>query len=516
MRGKHHPRKQTSLTPAHGNEPLERQAWALTMKDLRELAGEGVTQVQLAERSGVPNSSICRYEQGDKIPSPRTLEKLARGAGVPLLVVLDILLPAHRSAVAARLHGQGSDLTALADTVVDSLARVLRPQVLELVETLRRHAARPPWSAEVLPSEADRQDASALWAVLWASAPEERKLLFEEAWEFRSWAVCEVGCAESLKVAPHSPKLALGMAELAVEVAERMPGDKMFQQRLRGYAGCHLGNAHKAGSQPRKAEAVFAQALPLFKAGAVADPGLLNEARVFGLEASLRIDQRLPAQALDLLNRGLVVDRHGEAKYLLINRAQALELLGDYKGAVTSLRQAAPLVAHDPDRRLQLVVEFSLLATLCHLKQFAEAEPLLDQVRALAVEQGNDMDELRTRWLTGWVRAGLGRKAEAMALLEQVRDEFSALAMPYDTALATMELAVLYQEEGRSAEVKELAVRLAWVFHAEGVEREALAALRLFCEAAREESLTVALARQIADFLYRAQHDPELKFDARG
>jgi len=47
------------------------------------------------------------------------------------------------------------------------------------------------------------------------------------------------------------------------------------------------------------------------------------------------------------------------------------------------------------------------------------------------------------------------------------------------------------------AEVRETAAEMLWIFKAQGVHREALAALRLFCEAAKQETATVALARQV-------------------
>jgi hypothetical protein len=51
------------------------------------------------------------------------------------------------------------------------------------------------------------------------------------------------------------------------------------------------------------------------------------------------------------------------------------------------------------------------------------------------------------------------------------------------------------------------------IFRSQEVEREALAALRLFCEAARRKTATVELARRVVRFLHRAQHDPELRFE---
>jgi len=47
-----------------------------------------------------------------------------------------------------------------------------------------------------------------------------------------------------------------------------------------------------------------------------------------------------------------------------------------------------------------------------------------------------------------------------------------------------------------------------------GVHREALAALRLFEEAADRETATAELARRILDFLFRARYDEGLRFTA--
>ena len=66
---------------------------------------------------------------------------------------------------------------------------------------------------------------------------------------------------------------------------------------------------------------------------------------------------------------------------------------------------------------------------------------------------------------------------------------------------------------GRTAEVREIAEEMLWIFKAQEVHREALAALRLFCEAAQQETATVALARQVERYLRRAQLDPGLRFE---
>jgi hypothetical protein len=58
-------------------------------------------------------------------------------------------------------------------------------------------------------------------------------------------------------------------------------------------------------------------------------------------------------------------------------------------------------------------------------------------------------------------------------------------------------LAILWLEIGRTAEVRDLACGMAWIFASKKIQREALAALSLFCEAARQETATLELTRSV-------------------
>ncbi len=62
-----------------------RKKFATRLKTLRTNAG--LTQKQLAERSGMKDSVIARYETGGALPRPRTIEKLASALEVPPYVL---------------------------------------------------------------------------------------------------------------------------------------------------------------------------------------------------------------------------------------------------------------------------------------------------------------------------------------------------------------------------------------------------------------------------------------------
>ena len=177
------------------------------------------------------------------------------------------------------------------------------------------------------------------------------------------------------------------------------------------------------------------------------------------------------------------------------------------------LRQVEHLLDVIRDPRLPWLVRFTQTSNLWFLGQYTEAAKLMPGVRDLAPDLGNELDVYRGLWLDGRVQAGLGNKAEALPILEQVQRYFTVKQIGYDAALATLEVSELYLEQGRSVEVRVLAEQMYWIFKSQEVQQEALTALRIFCEAARQQTATVGLTRQVRDFLLRAQHDPRLRFD---
>jgi hypothetical protein len=64
--------------------------------------------------------------------------------------------------------------------------------------------------------------------------------------------------------------------------------------------------------------------------------------------------------------------------------------------------------------------------------------------------------------------------------------------------MASLDLALLYLRDGRTADVLPLAEEMAALFEAQDVHREALAAVLLFQEAAQREGITAAMVRELA------------------
>ena len=94
-----------------------------------------------------------------------------------------------------------------------------------------------------------------------------------------------------------------------------------------------------------------------------------------------------------------------------------------------------------------------------------------------------------------------------------MRAAFAKKDIRYDEAQAGIELAGLYLEQGRTADVKRLALQMEPVFRTKGVHAEARKALLLFRRAVELETVTVELVRRLAAYLRQAQDDPELGFE---
>jgi transcriptional regulator with XRE-family HTH domain/tetratricopeptide (TPR) repeat protein len=477
---------------------------ALALTVMRVLAG--IEQEDLATASGVSYSSIQKIEQGRRRPTAKSLAAIVAALRVDLrtLEALKVIIreirggpPADRPPLAGAPAGVGRGEAAY----------------LSAAGALHLPRRRAGGGARVAPSlEESRRRAPQLWARFARYSHAVRRALIVEGPEFQDAGLCELLCELSVQAAGNDARRALRLAELAVLVGERVPGPEGWRRRVEGYARFHLTNGLRVGGKFQAAGEALARAAELWQAGAADDPGLLNEARVLEIEASLRRDQGEPAQALALLDQALAADHWGETPSLLLNKARALEELSDFAGSIALLRKASAHIDRDREPRKLFLAHLNMAVLLCKLGRHAEAEQALPEIRALARCLGNQLDDLRVGWLEAKSAAGLDRTAEAVAAFERVRAGFAEQGIAYDAALVTLELAELHAALGQTAEVKRLARESAPIFHQEGVHREAQRALDLFQRAADEELVTVELVRGVLAYLERARRDPQLRY----
>jgi len=461
------------------------------------------TQKELAIRAGLPATTVCEYETGRVEPTARNLERMMAAFRFPLSLLGGLLAlirtVRHVMTVCEAVDGRlASDaLEAVAAEAGRAAEEATRAAFFLALAELAPAAGAPP-------AQEDRLAAPGLRARLEPYSQAERLRLVRAGRRFRSWALAELLCDESVSAAADDPRQTVDLADLALEIATLIPGGEGWRSRLRGYCWSFVGNARRVSGDLPAAEEAFARSREAWPASLANEEGLLDGSRRFDLEASLRTDQRQFAGALDLLDQALGVCPAASAGRILVKKAKTQEEMGDHESATATLQKALPLI-DEADEHLLLAARFNLLVNLSRLGRHAEAEALLPPVRALAERLDNGLDRLRLRSLEGQLAAGLGRVEEALASLREVRDRFVSLGIAYDAALATLELAVVLAEQGRTAEVKALAAESAPIFAAQRVERERLGALALFRQAAEEERLTTALARKLVSDLQRAR-----------
>jgi tetratricopeptide (TPR) repeat protein len=334
-----------------------------------------------------------------------------------------------------------------------------------------------------------------------------RRERIKNAEDYQTWAMVERLAHESECAAADTPARALEWADLALFTVPFVEGPASRRQRLEGYATFFRANALRVGNGLDGSDEAFQKAWALWKAGE--DDGLpLDGGRPLDLEASLRREQRRFQEALDLHRRALEISP--ETGRILLNKAFTLEQMGEAEASIEALRQARPDIEKTGEPRDLNVLLFNMTVALWHLGRFTEAESLLSDAREVAIQLGNELDLTRTLWLTARVDSSLGRVAEAASALEQVFEDLLAHTLPYDAALVGMDLAVLHLEQEHPREVMALSQRMERVFVSLRIEREALSALLVFCEAARKEEATVELARRTAGIIEKVQrkHPP--------
>lgn len=450
-------------------DPMEPEDQRVLLPYLR--AFHDWTKEELAKEAGLDASSVQRFEKGRRMPR-RSYEKIVKGSRQPLELVEACHLPAVRAGRAALTRFTSGLFTEL-EPALAALDGVLTEVRRVALAALLVELADPSASLESI----------------------------EISWEAKTWRFVEQLCQESEAAAAADSERALKLAELALCAAERAPGKAARRAKLEGYCWIFLGNARRVSGTLPGAEMAFQRAEELWQSWTGTTPIPLAAWRLPDRHASLRRHQGRFMEALKLHDRALALAPSEVAGLVLLNKAVTEEHQAEPERALAVLREAEARIDGARDPRLLFGVRFNRIVNLCHLERFQAAAELLPDVQALAESGGRPLDSVRVLWLRSKIAGGLGRRGEAEELLDRVRREFLSRGIAYDTAVASLELAVLYLEDGRSAEVKSIAAELAPIFAAQQVARETLAAVELFCKAVQQETATAELVRGCLDAL---------------
>jgi tetratricopeptide (TPR) repeat protein/transcriptional regulator with XRE-family HTH domain len=448
----------------------------------------GMTQKAFGKACRVDQAEISRFELGKLAPIEEQLRRMAKVAEIewPLVVHVRQFYTWLLSSIQRNGMSAGPfELKNFEPVLIAVSPYLMAPAIAENIRPTPQEECR---------------EAEQIWTALERHPVGFRRQLIDVFPGSLSWALAVRVCEASVKSAAHKVEEARELAELAVCIAERVAGEETWRPRLLGYCWAHVGNARRVANDLAGADESFSKAWDFWRKGTASGPEVLAEWRLLSLVASLRRAQRRLTEALDLIGRARACQ--GEASFasrinLIMKEVSILSRMGEPELALRALSEAAPLCEASGDRQMLFAFRFNMADALCQLERFEEAAELLRQIRELALQQGNELDLIRVGWLDARVAAGEGRIGDAIAGLEQASQDFTDRELPYNAALSSLDLAVLLLRARRTAEVRKLAVTMGWIFRSQGIDREALGALKLFCDAALQERATVELARKV-------------------
>jgi tetratricopeptide (TPR) repeat protein len=366
----------------------------------------------------------------------------------------------------------------------------------------------------------ERAAAPSLLAELAAYPFDRQWMLIAHEARFQSWALCDLLLEESREWGFQDPGRALDLAELGAAAAAHLDPMVYGAARINDLAArawSTLANAERIRSDFRTAEKGFARAEDLLREG-TGDP--LEKAWLLLLKASLRGNQGRFREAARLLDRvAHIADRNGDLH--LVGKAliakgflasvdgrpeEAIELLTEglrrIDVAQSSTNPTPPELA---EPRLLVAARHNLILCLNESGHPTEALALLAETRPLYVELGDRMNLMRLKWVEGKIALALGDLESAEALLKEVRHDLVTRELGYDAALLSLDLARIYAQDGRRAEMRRLAEEMLPIFQSRDVQREILATLIVFQKAAEMERVTLDLVQELSAYLVRCR-----------
>lgn len=357
--------------------------------------------------------------------------------------------------------------------------------------------------------EEQRLRAPELWAELASLMPGIRRARVEQETRFHTWALCELLLERSRSVAPSEPAWALEAAELGLLVAERLtpeafPAAAIASAQARAWG--HLGNAKRIVADYRGAERCFEEAERRLAASWL-DP--LDEGQLLQFQASLDRDLGRFSAGVERLETALEIYRsvnepHSQGR-CWISLGIMLYLLEELDTAEDCLRRGASMIDSARDPRLRLCVHQYLALSRLKGGRPAEALAMLHNDRKRWAAGATELDRLRLRWLEAQILAEMDRLIEAQEMLVEVQAGFSEAHLPYDAALAGLELATLYARRGLAGNARRVAERTLPIFRSLDTRPAFVAAVIVFESAVAQDRLSLAALREISAVLERTR-----------
>jgi transcriptional regulator with XRE-family HTH domain len=261
----------------------------LKVRMLRALSG--LSQEELERSAQVDN--IAGMENGQRHPTAVQIARICETLQISpedcetLLQDYEARVARHQAAKAGSGSAGPEPPLVVSKGSVPSIAAMLEEAEERLGRAGEERAAT---------RAAEREQARGPWERLQKLGSfDEMVLVARSSKELQTWAVVELICDESARMAGSAGSAGSGdrerarnLAELAVEVAGRIRATDAWRQRVRGFAMAHLANALHAAGENDAARETMEEAERLWDSGQ--DPEqILDPGRFLDLEASISL-----------------------------------------------------------------------------------------------------------------------------------------------------------------------------------------------------------------------------------
>jgi len=367
------------------------------------------------------------------------------------------------------------------------------------------------------PTREERKAAKRDFARLLRLPKEDRAPKIRRAFKrYRSPVLVELLLEASLERLPVDAEDAHHLADLAQMVLHQCVGSARVND-LRVLCLAHLAIASKAMGDLEVAEQKFRTARHLLEDLPAPHPHV--QADLARMEGSYRKDRRQLERSETLLTKAITLyELLDDASRTALSRlvlAGTQFYAGAVDEAVATTNAALTALNSRTYRRLFLMGRYNLTLFLAESGRSKEAAIRLkaDLTLYRAASSSWPNVDLHFHWLAGKIQRGLANHGQAEEHLVRARDGFAERGTAYDAILVCLDLGLVLAAERRYEELSELADLMISGLAAQGLHDEAMAAVSLAAEAARERRLTEKVVREVSHFLQFSRHDPALKWE---
>lgn len=311
------------------------------------------------------------------------------------------------------------------------------------------------------------------------------------------------------------PRYALAVAELAVAIAESLPGHAypaVAMAQMRGMAWKDLGRSLRVMSRYDDALSAFATAQAAVEEfGALAhDLAIIRFNVVVALQETNRFDESLAL----VLECKEVFREHGDTDGFVrcgIAEGVLLQRLRKYREARETylvLLSSTTNIETQNRAALHQAIGFSSI----ELGDFRTAEANLETALRLNLQLGRPVEIMKINLGRGRLLARTGKRQQAIDLLRPVRRQFLSNGMPEEAGLCGLEVVEVMLALGKVSQAESLARRIIDEFTKAGLNSRAITALGYLTAAIANRDIPKNLVVQVCEYIVSLQTAPERDF----